>query len=318
MNRLFSAGAGGGEDMSSGDPSTEHVTSTIEGRIRALGAVLDMPFTQSIYKPLLDRQPREGVKVTRDVRYGDDERHRLDIYEPEAPAMAPRPLLLLLPGGGFIRGDKAERENFGQRFAREGIVTAVANYRLAPTHRWPAGAEDVIAAYLWVRQNTDKLAVDPKRIFLAGESAGAAHVAAATLVRRFHPKDGLVIAGTVLISGVYNAHLERLARVQFGVTTPDPRNEAYFGSDFECYRQMSTIELIDAPPAAPLLITYAELDLLAMQVQAGELFARLVTHHGYSPQLRVIPGHNHLTQVYAVNTGDESLSAPLLEFLRAR
>jgi acetyl esterase len=290
---------------------------TIESRIRALGAVLDMPFTQSIYKPLLDRQPREGVKVTRDARYGSDERQRLDIYEPEAQAAAPRSLLLLIPGGGFIRGDKAERENFGQRFAREGIVTAVANYRLAPLHQWPSGAEDVIAAYLWTRQNATRLGADPKRIFLAGESAGAAHVAAATLVRRFHPKEGLLIAGTVLISGVYNAHLERLARVQFGVTTPDPRNEAYFGSDFARYRQMSTVEIIDAPPAAPLLITYAELDLLGMQVQAGELFARLVTHHGYSPQLRVIPGHNHLTQVYAVNTGDESLSAPLLEFLRA-
>jgi acetyl esterase len=302
MNRLFSAGSG---------------ESTIEERIRALGPVLDMPFTQSIYKPLLDRQPREGVKVTRDVQYGSDERQRLDIYEPEAQAVAPRRLLLLMPGGGFIRGDKAERENFGQRFAREGIVTAVANYRLAPMHQWPAGAQDVIAAYLWVRQNAAQLGVDPNRIFLAGESAGAAHVAAATLVRRFHPKGGLVIAGTVLISGVYNAYLESLARVQFGVTTPDPRNEAYFGSDFARYRQMSTVEIIDAPPSAPLLITYAELDLLGMQVQAGELFARLVTHHGYRPQLRVIRGHNHLTQVYAVNTGDESLSAPLLEFLRA-
>jgi acetyl esterase len=303
MNRLFSAGSG---------------ESTIEERIRTLGAVLDMPFTQSIYKPLLDRQPREGVTVKRDVQYGSDERQRLDIYEPQAQAEALRMLLLLMPGGGFIRGDKAERENFGQRFAREGIVTAVANYRLAPMHQWPAGAEDVIAAYQWVRQNATQLGVDPNRIFLVGESAGAAHVAAATLVRRFHPKEGLRIAGTVLISGVYNAHLERLARIQFGVTTPDPRNEAYFGSDFERYRQMSTVELIDAPPAAPLLITYAELDLLAMQVQAGELFATLVTHHGYSPQLRVIRGHNHLTQVYAVNTGDESLSAPLLEFLRAR
>ena len=291
---------------------------TIEGRIRARGAVLDMPFTQSIYRPLLDRQPREGVKVTRDIPYGSDERQQLDIYQPEAQAAAPRSVLLLMPGGGFIRGDKAERENFGQRFGREGIVTVVANYRLAPAHQWPAGAEDVIAAYQWVRQNAAQLGVDPNRIFLAGESAGAAHVAAATLVRRFHPKEGLVIAGTVLISGVYNAHLERLARVQFGVTTPDPRNEAYFGSDFEHYRQMSTVELVDAPPIAPLLITYAELDLLGMQVQAGELFARLVTHHGYSPQLRVIRGHNHLTQVYAVNTGDESLSAPLLEFLRAR
>jgi acetyl esterase len=317
MNRLFSAGSGDGENVSSDNASTEPLASTIEGRIRALGAVLDMPFTQSIYKPLLDRQPREGVKIRRDVRYGSDERQRLDIYEPEAQPAGLRSLLLLMPGGGFIRGDKSERENFGQRFAREGVVTAVANYRLAPLHQWPAGAEDVIAAYVWLRQNAAQFGVDPNRIFLAGESAGAAHVAAATLVRRFHPREGLVIAGTVLISGVYNAHLERLARVQFGVTTPDPRNEAYFGSDFERYRQMSTVELIDVPPAAPLLITYAELDLLGMQVQAGELFARLVTDHGYSPQLRVIRGHNHLTQVYAVNTGDESLSAPLLEFLRA-
>jgi acetyl esterase len=317
MNRLFSAGTGDGEYASSDSASTEPLASTIEGRIRALGAVLDMPFTQSIYKPLLDRQPREGVKIRRDVRYGSDERQRLDIYEPEAQPAGLRSLLLLMPGGGFIRGDKSERENFGQRFAREGVVTAVANYRLAPLHQWPAGAEDVIAAYVWLRQNAAQFGVDPNRIFLAGESAGAAHVAAATLVRRFHPREGLVIAGTVLISGVYNAHLERLARVQFGVTTPDPRNEAYFGSDFERYRQMSTVELIDVPPAAPLLITYAELDLLGMQVQAGELFARLVTDHGYSPQLRVIRGHNHLTQVYAVNTGDESLSAPLLEFLRA-
>jgi triacylglycerol lipase len=80
---------------------------------------------------------------------------------------------------------------------------------------------------------------------------------------------------------------------------------------------MSTVALMDAPPSVPLLITFAELDLLQMQVQAAELFARLVTEHGCSPQLRVIRGHNHLTQTHAVNTGDQSLSAPLLEFLRA-
>jgi len=51
-------------------------------------------------------------------------------------------------------------------------------------------------------------------------------------------------------------------------------------------------------------------------VQAAELFAKLVTEHKAKPQLRVIRGHNHLTQVYSVNTGDESLSAPVLDFLR--
>jgi len=48
------------------------------------------------------------------------------------------------------------------------------------------------------------------------------------------------------------------------------------------------------------------------------LFARLVTRHGFSPELHVIRGHNHLTQVFSLNTGDESLSAPVLNFIRGR
>lgn len=134
------------------------------------------------------------------------------------------------------------------------------------------------------------------------------------LLRRFRPAGGLGIAGAVLISGVYNLELERKARRQFGIATPDPRNEAYFGSDFARYPEMTIVDQIDAEPM-PLLITYAELDLLQMQVQAGELFGRLVTRHGFSPDLRVIRGHNHLTQVFSLNTGDESLSAPVLQFL---
>jgi acetyl esterase len=47
------------------------------------------------------------------------------------------------------------------------------------------------------------------------------------------------------------------------------------------------------------------------------LFARLVADHGFNPELRVIRGHNHLSQTYAVNTGDETLSAPVLEFIRS-
>jgi len=41
----------------------------------------------------------------------------------------------------------------------------------------------------------------------------------------------------------------------------------------------------------------------------------LVCKHRFAPHLYVVPGHNHLTQVHAVNTGDESLSRPVREFL---
>jgi len=298
-------------------PSARESRLDIELRLRERGAVLDMPFTQSIYKPLLENQPRDGVEAQLDLRYGEDPRQRLDVYRSSTAKAAPKTLMLFFHGGGFVRGDKGDRENVGQLFAREGMVVMVANYRLAPKHGWPAGAEDVIAAYRWAKEHAAQFGGDPQRIFLVGESAGAAHVAAATLVRRFHPPAGLGIAGAVLISGVYNVHLERLARKQFGVMSPDPRNEPYFGTEFGDYPKMSTIELIDAGPSTRLLITFAEMDLIQMQVQAGELFARLVSEHGFAPEIKVIRGHNHLSQTYSINTGDQSLSAPILEFIRA-
>ncbi len=44
---------------------------------------------------------------------------------------------------------------------------------------------------------------------------------------------------------------------------------------------------------------------------------RLVVDHLYRPQLALIHGRNHLTQLYAVNTGDESLTAPVSRFLES-
>jgi acetyl esterase len=288
----------------------------IERRVRERGPVLDMPFTRAIYDPLLAAQPRAGVQVIQDLTYGPDARHRLDVYQPGSASKSPAPIVIVFHGGGFIRGDKSERDNAGLLFARSGLVAVVPNYRLGPAHRWPAGAEDVVQAVNWVRWHAAEHGGDIARIWLLGESAGATHVASVALLRRFQPPGGLPIAGAVLISGVYNLELERKARRQFGIATPDPRNESYFGSDFERYADMSIVDQIDAQ-SIPLLITYAELDLVQMQVQAGELFARLVTRHGFSPELQVIRGHNHLTQVFSLNTGDESLSAPILNFMRA-
>ena len=288
----------------------------IERRIRERGAVLDMPFAMQLYAPLLARQPREGVEVYRDLAYGPHERHRLDVYRHTAPTASPRPVLVFVHGGGFIRGDKRDQENLGLYFARQGFDVVVPNYRLAPQHRWPAGAEDVVAVYEWVRREAAAHGGDPGRIFLSGGSAGAAHVATAVLLRRLQPKEGLAIAGAVLMSGVYNPHLEKLARRQFGIDTPDPRNEAYFGSEASAYPAMSIVKLVDAAPV-PMLITCAELDPPQFQVQAGELFAALVGDHGFDCEIAVVRGHAHLTQPFSFNTADESLALPVLRFLQA-
>jgi triacylglycerol lipase len=295
-------------------PPGHDAATELAALIRAAGAVIDPPLVKGWYAPYRASQRTDGATIRSDIAYGPDARHVLDVYLPDSPTDTLRPLLLFVHGGGFVRGDRRDRANVGWRFARAGYVTVLPNYRLGPDHAWPAGAEDVAAAWAWAHQHADELAVDPRRIVIAGESAGAAHAAAATLIARFRHQDIAPPLAAVYISGVYNARLELLARRQFGIATPDPRNEAYFGTDFGRYPAMSTVEHIDVRPF-PMLLTYAELDPAQMQVQAGELFARLVTQHGFAPDLKVIPAHNHLSQLEAINTVDDVLSTTLLDFL---
>lgn len=283
-------------------------------RLRALGTGFNLPEVQALYAPLLASQPRDGVVHTADLPYGPHPRHRADIYRPDAAGTG-RPVLVWLHGGGFIRGDKSARANVGWWGARQGFVVVLPNYRLAPDSRWPSGPQDVACLWSWLQTEVAAHGGAPRQIVLAGESAGAAHVAAATLLRRFQPQ-GWAPAGAALMSGPYNARLEGLAREAFGIATPDPRNEAYFGPDPCSWLEASIVEQIDAQPL-PLWISYAERDLLQMQVQAGELFARLVTGHGFQPQLRVVREHNHFSGGFSFGTADESVSAPLADFVRA-
>ena len=286
-------------------------------QLRDMGPVINPPAVGKLYGPLLAQQPRDGVKRVNDLAYGTDERQKLDVYAPAATPAKPTPVVIFLHGGGFVRGDKADRDNVGNFLARNGILAILPSYRLGPTHRWPSGPQDVVLALRWAQANAAQYGGDVKRIVLVGESAGAAHVAAAVLLKRFHPEGGLGAAGAMLISGVYNAQLDFLARKQFGTPTPDPRNDAYFGTDTTQYTAMSTVAQIDTT-STPLLITYAELDPVQQQVQAGELFATLCTKHGACPDIRMIRSHNHLSQLYAVNTGDMLLGQPLLDFVRSR
>lgn len=286
---------------------------TLARKLRAAGN--DLPAVAALYADALARQDRSGVQVHANVAYGPNERHQLDIYQPQGPQPASGwPVVLFLHGGGFIRGDKGHRANLGYWLAQQGFVAVLANYRLAPQHAWPSGPQDVVAAWQWLQQHGGQWGMDGRRVVLMGESAGAAHVAAAALVQAFQCADWR-IAGAVLLSGPYNARLEGLARSQFGIATPDPRNEAYMGSNPQGWDAASIVDLVSAPPF-PLWISWAEWDLLQMQVQAAELFARLVSRHGYQPQLHVLAQHNHFSQGYSFGTDDDTLSAPLLGFLR--
>jgi triacylglycerol lipase len=129
----------------------------IAAQIRALGSVVSVPAVNKLYEPLLARQPTANTTRTSDIAYGPDERHKLDTYKPEQASSERHPGVIFFHGGGFIRGDKAERSSIRYFLARNGVVVILSRYRLAPKNPWPSGPEDVVAALNWVKANADSL-----------------------------------------------------------------------------------------------------------------------------------------------------------------
>jgi acetyl esterase/lipase len=106
---------------------------------------------------------------------------RCDVYTPPGEVRN-APAVLLVHGGAWRSGDRTQLRGYGILLGRAGYVCVAPEYRLVTESPWPAAIQDVKAAIRWVRANATKLGVDPDRIAIEGNSAGAhlALLAAAT------------------------------------------------------------------------------------------------------------------------------------------
>lgn len=155
--------------------------------------------------------PSEGYSVTRDIAYGPLARHRLDRYEPEAPAagnampgnvMPGNVMVVFFYGGGWDSGSKEDYVFAAQAFAAAGLRVVVPDYRLYPQVVYPAFLEDSAAAVAWARKHHDG------PLFLVGHSAGAYNAVMLTLDPRWLGAEGLTpcrdLDGVVGLAGPYD------------------------------------------------------------------------------------------------------------------
>lgn len=95
----------------------------------------------------------------------------LDFYR-VGEGRSPAPCVIVIHGGGWDAGDRAQLPHFNHWLARCGYAVAAISYRLAPAHRWPAPREDALAALAFLKAKADALGIDPTRFVLLGRSAG--------------------------------------------------------------------------------------------------------------------------------------------------
>ncbi|MGH7587088.1 MAG: alpha/beta hydrolase fold domain-containing protein [Gemmatimonadota bacterium] len=105
---------------------------------------------------------------------------RIDLFFPGSSAPARAPAALFLHGGGWVAGDKGESDwlqRIREPLLERGFVVASANYRLAPSHPWPAQIEDAKCAIRFLRAQSEAYGIDDRRLGAWGTSAGG-HLAA--------------------------------------------------------------------------------------------------------------------------------------------
>jgi acetyl esterase len=83
------------------------------------------------------------------------------------------PVILWFHGGGWVTGDLDTHDQLGRLLAdHAGAVVVSVGYRLAPEAKFPAAADDCLAAYEWVLEHADEVGGEATRIAIGGDSAG--------------------------------------------------------------------------------------------------------------------------------------------------
>lgn len=253
--------------------------------------------------------PKDGYTLSEGIAFGDDPRHRLDVYVPEG-LTGPAPVVVFFYGGNWSDGDRGDYLFVGQALASRGFVAVLPDYRLVPETAYPGFLADGAMAVRWVRESISDHNGDPERIFLMGHSAGAYNAAMLTLDPRYLAEAGVdrgVIDGMIGLAGPYD-----FLPLNSGVTRRVFGNVA----DLEGTQPVTFVD--DRAP--PLLLLTGREDT-TVRPRNSESLAGHVNQSGGSATLILYPEIGHVGLVLALADGHRD-SAPALDdveaFIRGR
>lgn len=239
--------------------------------------------------------PPADIEVLRDLDYlPGDRSEKADIYLPaRRPPNVKSPAVLIIHGGGWTTGDKAEERevNIATNLARAGYVAMSINYVLSTDGKvtWPQNVFECETAVRWLRKNAGRLQIDADHIGVIGGSAGG-HLAAM-----------LAVAGRNDRIKLPSPYPEYSRQVQCAVDLYGPidllsyKDLPMFGKTRaqapDTYRDASPNSWV-SKNTPPILILHGTADK-SVSIEQSKLFARALDRAGAPFELVVVEGAPH-------------------------
>jgi acetyl esterase/lipase len=240
-----------------------------------------------------------------DVAYGDDPYQGIALFVPKRPNGS---VYAFVHGGGWTNGYREWMAFMAPAFVEAGVIFASIGYRLAPSHVFPTGVEDVAAGIAWLHKNIKGHGGDPKRLFIGGHSAGGHYTSLLAVRRDWQAPLGLpadAVRGCLPISGVYDL-------TGTGGLSMRPRFLGPPGRE----REASPIYNVEGTPP-PFLVAFGGEDFPHLMRQADAMVA-VLGRAGGDVERVVLDGRTHFTASYAGGEANGPWVPRALAWIKAR
>jgi acetyl esterase/lipase len=251
---------------------------------------------------------RYEVETHKDLVYNpakaaDPVRHKLDLYVPKGAKDFP--VMMFVHGGAWKTGTKDLYGPLGETFAKQGVGTAVINYRLTTAKgavKHPDHVQDVAKAFAWVKANCGKYGGSKDKLFVSGHSAGGHLVALLGTDESYLKAEGCTtrdLRGVMAVSGVYT-----VSSLVLGYA---------FGTDEDVCKAASPISHCQGSHP-PFLIAYGSRDFPFLDLMAEDFGRKLKEAKNEATVMKLDRDHFSIVIQMGLKA-DDPLTRAMVEFM---
>ncbi len=249
-----------------------------------------------------------------DIHYGkESDSQILDLYLPSTKGFS---TVVYTYGGGWHAGSGKNSKPIAEKLQQLGYGCALVSHRLFPPNVFPAHAEDLAAAFAWVKANIAARWGDPKRLILAGHSSGAHLSLLVATDPRYLAAHDLAVADVSAVIGLSTP--VDLSRHPDGHGYGDVLFAGHgadaFGRNEALMKDASPIEHVGRG-LPPTLLVVGEKDFPMLEADA-RVFARKAESAGGKVQVELAPGKDHMGVARGMTIDNDPVLTAVTAFLQ--